>query len=141
MEITRSFEFDSGHRVLGHGSKCRFLHGHRYRAEVSVVSDGLDELGMVMDFGKVKELVGNWIDENLDHNMILHEDDYLAHSPHSQLVGRQPYIMPTGENPTAENIAKLIYDRTSPLIRDHGLVMSRVRVWETPNCWADYEPT
>lgn len=62
MLIMRKFEFDYAHRVLGHESKCKHLHGHRGVAEVIVSSPGLDSLGRIIDFGIVKQRVGKWID-------------------------------------------------------------------------------
>ena len=81
LEITKKIEFDYGHRVLGHEGKCCYLHGHRGVAEVTVcaVDDGgVDDLGRVVDFGVVKEVIGGWIDEKWDHNFLLHKDDPLC---------------------------------------------------------------
>src|SRR5262245_52482042 len=77
MLCTRKLEFDAGHRVLGHGGKCRHLHGHRYVAEVTCYAEELDKLGFVVDFSVIKTVVGDWIDENFDHNMILNPKDPL----------------------------------------------------------------
>lgn len=143
ISITRKFEFDSAHRVLGHTGKCRHLHGHRYVAEVTLHSVGLDELGMVVDFSVVKDLIGTWIDANWDHNILLHEKDPLAciwaGSPNKEIfMGRSPYIF-YDENPTAENIAKALFHQASKLLANQiPLTVGRVRIWETPNCYADY---
>jgi len=67
IRITRKIEFDSGHRVLGHEGKCAHLHGHRYVAEITVESAGLDSLGRVVDFSVIKEKVGKWVDENWEY--------------------------------------------------------------------------
>lgn len=151
MLITRRMEWDAGHRVLGHESKCAYLHGHRYAAEVTVWAPGLDGLGRVIDFGVVKQVVGAWIDENWDHNMMLHKDDPLVKTLESlvfaeehldlpdQLWGdRVPYIMSNG-NPTAENIARELFDIATDLLRNANAALSvlSVRIYETPNCWAD----
>lgn len=134
--ITRRLEFDAGHRVLGHEGKCRNLHGHRYCVEVSVSAPaGLDGLGRVIDFGIIKTRLGGWIDENLDHNMLLHPDDPLVQVG-TAMVGRLPWVMENG-NPTAENIAALVYIMAVKLLPE--LKVHRVRVYETPNCWADYK--
>ena len=73
--VTRKLEWDSGHRVLNHGGKCRHLHGHRYVAEITVEATQLNDLGMVVDFSLIKERVGKWIDENWDHNFLAHPED------------------------------------------------------------------
>src|SRR3990167_4283971 len=107
---TRRFEFDAGHRVLEHKSKCRFLHGHRYVAEVTVYAEELDKMGMVADFGDLKELFGKWIDENWDHNLLLNKaDPILKYTLELQrtIVGRLPFVLEM--NPTAENLVVSLF--------------------------------
>jgi 6-pyruvoyltetrahydropterin/6-carboxytetrahydropterin synthase len=158
--ITRRLEFDAGHRVLGHGGKCKHLHGHRYVAEISVKAKELDKLGMVIDFSVVKELVGGWIDTHWDHNMILHPDDPLMEALveseakgienlqniHRKVFGgKEPYTMSGAykldakfANPTAENMARELFNVADILLSKVGVEVVRVRLYETPNCWADY---
>jgi 6-pyruvoyltetrahydropterin/6-carboxytetrahydropterin synthase len=142
IRITRVLEWDSGHRVLGHEGKCRFLHGHRYTAEVTVAplveELPLDNLGRVLDFSVVKELVGAWVDHNWDHNVLLHERDPLlqVEDPNTVFGPRSPYVMPG--NPTAENMAQILFNRAQALLRKKGIEVVNVRIYETPNCWADY---
>lgn len=154
LTVTRKFEFDAGHRVLMHESKCKHLHGHRYVAEVTVTAPGLDPIGRVIDFGVLKMLIGGWIDDHWDHNMILHPDDPLSvlhyhpavcirHSPpmvrSSDVFGREPFLMPPEQNPTAENMAKLLFHQVGALLKPHPeLTVRSVRLYETPNCYADY---
>lgn len=145
--ITRRFEFDSGHRVLGHEGKCRHLHGHRYVAEVTVTSPKLDSLGMIVDFSVLKEQVGNWINQWWDHNVILHKDDPLfkiqAMIDNSDMrdfpdvFSREPYKMAEG-NPTAENMARELFNVADMLLHKHNLTVVSVRLYETPNSFADY---
>lgn len=134
VTITRRLEFDAAHRVLGHEGKCRFLHGHRYRVELTVKATELDSLGRVIDFGVIKEKVGGWIDDYLDHNLLLNRDDpQLSHLQKTE--ERLPYVMQG--NPTAENIAKEICEKAVSLL-PLELTVTNVRVFETPNCYADY---
>lgn len=134
--ITRKLEFDAGHRLMNHEGKCRHYHGHRYSAEFTVTAPDLDLLGRVIDFSVIKTSVGNWIDYNLDHNMILNMHDPLLQIE-GIFKGRGPYILQNSENPTAENIAKLLFDVASRLLPPEITVI-KVRLYETPNCWADY---
>ena len=149
--ITRSLEFDSGHRVLGHEGKCRYIHGHRYKAEITVESDRLDDCGRVLDFGKIKELVGGWIDKNWDHNLILHYDDPLitngtydhptdkATGIIRDILGRLPFIMPSAyPNPTAENLVAVLAYAAREILLPYDLEVTHVRLWETPNSRADW---
>ncbi len=159
ITITRRFEFDYGHRVLGHEGKCRHLHGHRGVAEVTVQAQELDRLGRVVDFSVLKEKVGGWIDDHWDHRYLCHRADPLAQAwqeyedsqgtskrgvwAFDALGGAAPYVMHlagVNANPTAENIAAELYYHATGLLRGHDLVVTHVRVYETPNCHADYAP-
>ena len=134
---TRRFSIDAGHRVTQHESKCRNVHGHRYTIEVTC-SAPLDDMGRVIDFGLVKKLVGDWLDESLDHGYIHHADDVVGHALNEQ--GHKTYAMPRhlGE-PTAENLSTLVAIKAQQLLGER-LQVSHVRVYETPNCWADWRP-
>ena len=55
--VTKTIDFCYGHRLLDYDGKCRYLHGHNALLEVDIESDSLDELGMVIDFGDVRDLV------------------------------------------------------------------------------------
>lgn len=145
--ITRIIRWDSGHRVLGHEGKCRHLHGHSYTAEITVTKS-LDALSRVVDFSLIKKLVGDWIDENWDHNFLCNKADPLyelilgfnTSEGHIDIfAGKQPYFMKNG-NPTAEIIAEELYGQCQRLLVGEGLVVLNVRIWETPNCFADYCP-
>jgi 6-pyruvoyltetrahydropterin/6-carboxytetrahydropterin synthase len=140
---TRRVEFDAGHRVLRHESKCRHIHGHRYVCEITVDAPDLDALGRVIDFGCLKTTIGGWVDQRWDHNLLLHPDDPLAKFDSQANIeymfgGKAPFVMPNG-NPTAENIAQVLYAVSAGLLRDvdEKLLVTAVRVYETPNCWAD----
>ena len=75
FRVTREIDFCYGHRLLNYDGKCQYLHGHNGRAVIAIESTKLDERGMVLDFSDIKRVVSHWIDENLDHRMILHRDD------------------------------------------------------------------
>ena len=131
--ITRRIEFDAGHRVYGHESKCAHMHGHRYVVLITCCpSDGLDKLGRVIDFGVIKEIMKPWIDEKLDHGMLLWEKDPLVKS-----YPEDNKLTVMADNPTAENIAKLIYVTAQDML-PNDVVVTKVVVQETPNCSAEY---
>ncbi len=129
-KVTREIHFCYGHRLLNYEGKCRNLHGHNGKVEIDLFSEALDSLGMVRDFGDIKKIVQTWIDEELDHKMILCRRDLIIPSLDQF---KQPYYL-IDENPTAEAIAKLIYDYA--VSRD--LPVREVRLWETPNSCASY---
>ncbi len=139
ITVTRRLEFDAAHRVLGHEGKCRYLHGHRYIAEVSARSFELDAVGRVVDFGVIKEKIGGWIDATWDHNSLFHPDDPLVAYICESGLERTPYTMRSG-NPTAENIALELYGVACKLLPS-DMIIVRIRVWETPNCFADFIPS
>jgi 6-pyruvoyltetrahydropterin/6-carboxytetrahydropterin synthase len=130
FRVTRQIDFCYGHRLLNYDGKCKYLHGHNGRVEIAIESDALDDRGMVLDFSDIKRVVSRWIDENLDHRMILHRDD-PARAMLAEL-GEPMYLIDT--NPTAENIARLIFDYA----KSQGFPVVECRLWETPNCVATY---
>jgi 6-pyruvoyltetrahydropterin/6-carboxytetrahydropterin synthase len=132
FRVSREIDFCYGHRLMKYEGKCRYLHGHNGRAIITIEASGLDERGMVLDFSDIKRVVNRWIDEVLDHRMILHRDDPVV--PLLQELGEPLFLMDA--NPTAENIAKLIYDYAS----QQGFPVVDVQLWETPHCAATYRP-
>ena len=132
FRISRHFDFCYGHRLLNYDGKCRFLHGHNGRVVISLESTELDDRGMLIDFSDVKRIVGKWLDDTLDHRMILHRADPAAEM--LQKLGEPLFLI--DQNPTAENIARLIFDFT----RNAGFPIIEAQLWETPNCSATYRP-
>jgi 6-pyruvoyltetrahydropterin/6-carboxytetrahydropterin synthase len=131
FKVSRQIDFCYGHRLLNYPGKCRHLHGHNGRVIISFEASGVDDRGMVLDFSEIKRVLSRWIDDNLDHRMILNRADPLV--PVLQGMNEPFYLMDV--NPTAENIAKLIFQVAS----DNGLPVVDVRMWETPNCCATYQ--
>lgn len=140
ITCTRRLEFDAGHRVVGHETKCKHLHGHRYVVEITcaLTIELTDTLGRVVDYGVIKERVGGWIDEHLDHGLILWDADRTLSVLRSLRVGGDEHqkIYLLHVNPTAENLAAHLLEKATELLPD-DVTPIRVRVWETPNCYAD----
>jgi len=128
--VTKRIDFCYGHRLLDYDGVCKHPHGHNAIVEVDVRTDRLDKRNMVADFSDIKRLVKGWIDRELDHKMILREDDPLV----APLRALGEPVFTIESNPTVERIAKLIFDMS----RDHGLDVTAVRVWETPTSVATY---
>lgn len=129
-QVTREIHFCYGHRLLNYSGKCQNLHGHNGVAVITIESETLDELGMVIDFSDIKSVVSQWIDDNLDHRMILMEGDPLL--PVLRQQNEPVFVMRT--NPTAENIARLIFD----FVAEKGFPVAKVTLWETTSCFATY---
>ena len=128
--VTKRIEFCYGHRLMDYDGVCQHPHGHNAVVEIDIRADTLDARNMVADFNDIKRIVKGWIDRELDHKMILRKDDPLAEA--LQTLGEPVYLLEG--NPTAERIARLIFDTS----REQGLPVSRVTVWETPTSWATY---
>lgn len=136
---TRIFEFDAGHRVVGHEGKCKYLHGHRYKLHAQFEAKDLDLVGRVIDFSTIKDRLGNWINENLDHTCILwSKDEKLGFMIESE-TGQKIYYI--NSNPTAENIANHILNDIIPnLFKDlKEIVCKKITIFETPNCYVECE--
>ncbi len=130
FKVTKHIDFCYGHRLLNYEGMCRHLHGHNARVEIDIESDKLDERGMVYDFSDIKETVKSWVDATLDHRMLLNKADPMI--PILKERGEQHFVMEG--NPTAENIARLIFK----FARKQKLPVTEVRLWETPTSFAAY---
>ena len=131
-QVTKIIHFCYGHRLLNYRGKCRYLHGHNGKVEIELTSEALDRRGMVRDFEDIKRTIQHWIDTTLDHTMLLRKDDPIIKS----LRARRERCFLMDTNPTAEAIAKLIFE--------YGLrcrfPMTAVRLWETSHSFATYRP-
>lgn len=141
---TRRLEFDMGHRLQRHESKCSRIHGHRYAVELTCEA-ALDAVGRVIDFGKIKEVVGGWIDAELDHRLMLEQDDPICAmivnglAAESDDVPEEMWPVGVPFSPTAENLARFIAEEAAALLDENapGVRLVHVRLYETPNGWAD----
>ncbi len=118
--------FETGHRLPHLPGKCQSLHGHSWWAEVWVAGDLHD--GLVVDFGTLKRALRGWIDDNLDHGLMLGRDDEL-----SLIMPNYGKVYVMREWPTVESVAELLAEVTSTLLDAEGLPgeVVRVRVTET----------
>ena len=143
MLITRRLEFDAGHRIPDHQSQCRHLHGHRYVIEITLSGPVLDKdgdaaNGMVMDFSLVKSLAKTHLVDQWDHAFLVSAKDHAIVDFLASLPDHKTVVLPCV--PTAENLAQIAFDRLDAVYRDNygqQLQLARIRLYETPNCWAD----
>lgn len=143
MQITTRLEFDAGHRIPCHKSQCRNLHGHRYAIEITlsgdvIQHDGSSDNGMVMDFSDVKSIARQAVVDVWDHAFLVHAGDQLLREFLDSLPGHKTVVMQ--QVPTAENMAMEAFRILDALYRDtygNHLRLERVRLYETPNSWAD----
>ena len=143
MRITRRLEFDAGHRIPDHASQCRHLHGHRYALEVTlsgsiIKADGAPVNGMVMDFADVKRIANELVVSRWDHAFLAYRGDSIVIEFLASMPGHKTIVLDVV--PTAENLAAEAFRILEPAYHDvygNDLRLERVRLYETPNCWAD----
>ena len=143
MDITRRLEFDAGHRIPDHKSQCRHLHGHRYAIEITLSGNVIDKAGdaangMVMDFSLVKQLAMEHLVEAWDHAFLAFAGDTAIVDFLTSLPEHKTVVL--DRVPTAENLARIAFERLDAVYRNtyaNHLRLERIRLYETPNCWAD----
>jgi 6-pyruvoyltetrahydropterin/6-carboxytetrahydropterin synthase len=124
FEVTIEQTFAAGHALRNYRGKCENVHGHNYRCQVTIEGEQLDGTGLLMDFVALKKALQSVIDR-LDHQWL---NDY----PPFDIL-----------NPSAENIAKYIYEEVHKGIGTEGeesARLSSVRLWETDTSYATYRP-
>ena len=121
-EISVDYTFASGHALRGYKGKCENVHGHNYRVRVTVAGERLNATGLLMDFIDLRAAL-KALAERLDHHFM---NDI---PPFDQI------------NPSAENLAKYFCDGLDPHVRDRGIRISSVTVWETDTTSATFRPS
>ena len=160
-KVIRSHEICAGHRVVGHESKCRMLHGHNYVFHfhvapkpidgVSVKGDPLDQVGRVIDFSVVKSTLCEWLETNWDHKFLHWEEDLLIAGlvyakcglktalSEQEDLDFMSSLVPLPFNPTAENLAAYMVEVIGPmLLEEHGVELIACRIEETSKCHVEY---
>lgn len=143
MFITRKLEFDAGHRISTHNSQCRHLHGHRYSIEITlsgniITDEGGTLQGMVMDFSEVKRIAKSALVDRWDHAFLVYSGDTKVLQFLQSIEGHKTVVLDV--QPTAENLAEIAFATLDDAYQDiygNHLQLERVRLFETPNCWAD----
>ena len=143
LTITRKLEFDAGHRIPDHNSQCRNLHGHRYTLEITLTGgvidhDGQSNNGMIMDFSDVKQLAKDALVDVWDHAFLVYEKDEPVRAFLDSLPNHKTVVLPLV--PTIENLARIAFDILKTVYSDNfgtGLTLHKIKLYETPNCWAE----
>lgn len=144
VTITRRLEFDAGHRIPNHGGQCRHLHGHRYAIELTVsgpvhAARGQSDDGMLIDFGDIKRLALQYLVEPWDHAFLVAKQDTVLVKFLASLPNHKTVVL--DDVPTVENLVKFAFDILAPVFVSETkgqLTLQSIRLYETPNCWADY---
>ena len=119
--LTIKTDFAAAHQLRGYKGKCENLHGHNFKVEVVVKGPRLDPCGMLVDFVDLKRSVNGFINEHFDHRNL----------------NDLPQFQPNALNPSAENIARVLFDEVAKQLPE-GVVVDGVTVYETDRCAATY---
>ena len=120
FEVTIEESFAAGHALRNYRGKCENVHGHNYRCQVTVEGENVDDNGLLVDFVELKKVVHSVLDR-LDHQ-------WLNEYPPFDKI-----------NPSAENIARFIYDEVHTGLGERaGAHLAQVRLWETDTAFAVY---
>lgn len=144
----RYHDISCGHRVAGHESKCRHLHGHNYRIYFTIEAEhGTDDIGRVLDFSAIKSKLCMWLEEQWDHKFLAWEEDALMASLHDAVQDTDGCASTFNDsmvwlpfNPTAENMAKYLVEVIGPQqLEGTGCTLIRCEVEETRKCSASFD--
>ena len=145
MTITRKLEFDAGHRIPDHNSQCRNLHGYRYTLLITLVGtviekEGHSDNGMFMDFSDIKALAKTHLVDLWDHAFLVYRHDTAVRHFLDSLPDHKTVVLE--RIPTVENLARVAFDTLKSVYQDRydtGLRLSKITLYETPNCWAEVD--
>jgi len=150
VKAIRYHDISCGHRVVGHESKCRHLHGHNYRVHFHCEADSLDQLGRVIDFSVIKDRLCEWLEVEWDHKFLAWDNDPVVSAMY--LVSNEPgYLKDMRDvedlvdsivflpfNPTAENLALYLMNDIAPKqLHGTGVVVTKVIIEETRKCFVE----
>lgn len=119
FEISIQKSFSAAHKLIGYQGDCSRKHGHNYIIKVFVKGPELNDIGILVDFKEIKK----------------HLQEIIESYDHYDLNDIKPFDK---INPTAENISKIVYDKLKTLVNDDFVQVSKVEVWETPECCCTY---
>lgn len=143
LTITKKIEFDAGHRIPNHRSVCRNMHGHRYVMYITLQGKiqekkGASSEGMLMDFSDVKKLAETHLISHWDHAFLTYEKDMPVRQFLDTLPGHKTVIL--DRIPTVENLAQIAFDILKKVYEDfydNTVTLQSIRLYETPNSWAE----
>lgn len=138
-EVSVKVKWSSAHRLMFAPVECKSIHGHNYEADIVVSANQLDAVGQVIPFETIKDQIGAYIEEHMGHTVLLQNTDNevikVFDDWHERLGLKAPFLM--NGAPTAENLAKLLYDESQNILGPKYTV-ARVTVHEMDGCSATY---
>lgn len=138
LRITKEFRFEGAHALLDYDGKCRHIHGHSYRLMITVegvpsLREGDPKIGMIMDFGDLKDVVETHIVKHFDHALLLRRNAPLA----EEISGAYQNVLLLDFQPTCEQLTLHFTDILKKIITLPNSLYS-VRLYETPTSWCEW---
>ena len=128
--IGTTVKFETAHRQLGDDSKCGFLHGHNWKAEVTITATNLNPIGYVIDFKRIKDV----INDSFDHKTLLNKNDPMV----KLLIESNQRVSPILGNPTCEVLAECVLDIIKMSIeKDVAIKNITVKLFENDSSYAE----
>ena len=121
FEVSVEYTFAAGHALRGYKGKCENVHGHNYKIRVSVQGEKLNSIGLLMDFSDLRAAVKG-LAERFDHHFLNDVEPFKE------------------TNPSAENLACYLGTELQGKVKEQGLSVNCVTVWETDTTSASYRP-
>jgi 6-pyruvoyltetrahydropterin/6-carboxytetrahydropterin synthase len=131
VAIYKEVQIDASHRLLHYQGKCANLHGHRWKVEVWIEGEPDATTNLLIDYNTIKQII-----ERFDHQIILNCDD-----PMVPCIEKFQHVMTTPGDPTSELLAVVFKDDLNEACKSQGInaKVTKIRVWESPNCYAELE--
>ncbi|HEX8709889.1 MAG TPA: 6-carboxytetrahydropterin synthase QueD [Pyrinomonadaceae bacterium] len=121
FEVMIERNFSSAHQLRGYKGKCENLHGHNYKIEIYARGRELDNIGLLVDFGELKDAA----------------DEIVQYLDHRNINELPPFDVEL--NPSAENLARYILERVGARVGTERVKVYKVRCFETPTSVATYQ--
>ena len=141
IRITKEFSFETGHALYGYDGKCRNVHGHSYKLSVTVIGTPIADtshvkLGMVIDFGDLKKIVKEDIEDVFDHATVFNKN-----TPHVELARelekRGHNVILVDYQPTSENMVLDFVQKIKKKLPD-TIELHSLKLQETETSYAEW---
>lgn len=136
ITVSKEFAFEAAHMLSEHEGDCKNLHGHSYKLIVEATGD--IQNGMVIDFKDLKNIVKETIIDKIDHSFIYFNcsKDEVEHKIAEVLKGSEKKIFEVNYRPTAENMAMHFYNILNDELKDKGIRVVSITLYETQKSFA-----
>ena len=132
---TIKIEFDAAKRLMDFTGPCNHLHGYHHIIEAQFAAKGRTG-NIVMDFAEIEKILGNWIVQNWDHNVILNAKDKALGSSISTITNQNVFYLK--QDPSAEALAEYVLKTVCPsLFKKHKVKCISIRLYDAPSRWVE----